>query len=159
MAMDELDEAITKTFQEDGRQSNREAARKLNISEGAVRQRLKRLQDKNLVRFDLIVDNESLGKMFSGFFRINIVPNQVEKLLQVAEKLDEVTYLVTSSGRYNVMGYIHADNQQQALDLMAKNFHSLKGINDISILPTMAQIKHDYLDTVIIAERDYSKQQ
>ena len=41
--MDELDRKITSILQQDGRASNDSIARKLNVSEGTIRRRLKRL--------------------------------------------------------------------------------------------------------------------
>ncbi len=151
--IDELDEAIIAEFQRDGRQSNREAARKLNVSEGAVRQRLKRLQDNKIVVFSLLVDTASSGNHFGAIFRINVAPNQTERFLENAESLDEVTYLVECAGRYNVAGFISTKDQRTAMKLVDKHFLSAKGVNQVDIIQLAQQIKHNFLETVIVEER------
>ena len=151
--IDELDEAIIAEFQRDGRQSNREAARRLNISEGAVRQRLKRLQANKVVVFSLLVDTASSGNHFGAVFRINVAPSQMERLLRSAEALDEVTYLVECAGRYNVAGFISTKDQRSALELVDKHFLSAKGVNRVDVIQLARQIKHNFLETVIVEER------
>lgn len=150
--IDELDDAIIEQFQEDGRQSNREVARKLDVSEGAVRQRLKRLQESQTVQFNLLIDTASSGNHFGAIFRINVAPAQTEKLLKVAEGLDEVTYLVVCAGRYNVAGFVSTRNQRAALRLFEKHFLSMKGVNRVDVIQLLKQIKHNYLETVIVEE-------
>ena len=151
--IDELDEAIIAEFQRDGRQSNREAARRLNISEGAVRQRLKRLQANKVVVFSLLVDTASSGNHFGAVFRINVAPSHMERLLRNAEALDEVTYLVECAGRYNVAGFISTKDQRSALELVDKHFLSAKGVNRVDVIQLARQIKHNFLETVIVEER------
>lgn len=151
MAIDDVSEAIIDEFQKDGRQSNREVARKLNISEGAVRQRLKRLQDSDVVRFSLLIDTASSGKHYGAVFRVNIAPDQTERFLRSIEKLDEVTYLVVCAGRYNVAGFISTNDQREALKIFEKHF-SVKGISRIDVIQFVKQIKHNYLETVIVEE-------
>ena len=53
MKIDSTDTAIIKAFQQDGRQSNREVARKLDVSEGMIRQRLKKMIKSGAIRFDM----------------------------------------------------------------------------------------------------------
>ncbi|MDE2930688.1 MAG: Lrp/AsnC family transcriptional regulator [Chloroflexota bacterium] len=155
--IDDLDEAIIAEFQYDGRQSNREVARKLNVSEGAVRQRLKRLQEKKIVAFNLLIDTASSGNHFGAIFRVNVAPNQMERLLKSAEKIDEVTYLVECAGRYNVAGFISTRDQRSALKLIDQHFLTAKGVNSVDVIQLAQQIKHNFLETVIAEERSHSE--
>lgn len=148
IAIDELDEAIIAEFQQDGRQSNREVARKLNISEGSVRTRLKRLQESGAVYFDLITDVTSQGIGYGAYLRMAVSPKYLKQTLAVAENIEEIVFLTVTAGRYNVTGSINATNRQKAVDAIDKNLRILPGITKLQILPTIHRTKHTYLETV-----------
>ena len=56
--MDEIDLKITMLLAEDGRLGNSEIARQLGISEGTVRQRLKKLIDADVVKVQAIINSD-----------------------------------------------------------------------------------------------------
>lgn len=147
ITIDTLDEAIIAAFQEDGRRSNREVARRLKVSEGTVRLRLKRLQEQKAVCFDLITDIETEGMKFAAFLRLLVAPKSLQKVLNAAEKLDIVTYLTVATGKFNILGFIHARNQDEALTIINKRIHKLPGIVKMEVLPVVHQTKHAYLET------------
>lgn len=61
--LDGTGQAIFNILRENGRVSNREVAHLLNISEGTVRQRLKKLLDRKAIRLGPIIDSEASGYM------------------------------------------------------------------------------------------------
>ncbi|MFT5501012.1 MAG: Lrp/AsnC family transcriptional regulator for asnA, asnC and gidA, partial [Woeseiaceae bacterium] len=103
MKIDAVDEAIMAAFQEDGRQSNREVARKLEVSEGSIRQRLKKLQDGGAIRFDVVTDYAQMGIDFVALFRASVEPRHLERFLKSAGQLPELCYLAAVAGRFNII--------------------------------------------------------
>ena len=61
MSFDPLDAAILDLLRQNGRMSNREIGRALDISEGTVRQRLKKLEDRKAMRLGVVIDIEAAG--------------------------------------------------------------------------------------------------
>ncbi|MYE80869.1 MAG: Lrp/AsnC family transcriptional regulator, partial [Gammaproteobacteria bacterium] len=74
MKIDGTDEAIMAVLQRDGRLSNREVARRLEISEGQVRQRLRKLFNGGAIRFDAVTDGRAMGINFVAFVKVSVEP-------------------------------------------------------------------------------------
>ncbi len=69
-------------LREDGRLSNREVARRLDVSEGTVRQRLKKLQDAGAIRIGVVTDANRVGFAVSAWVRVSVAPEHVDHALQ-----------------------------------------------------------------------------
>jgi Lrp/AsnC family transcriptional regulator for asnA, asnC and gidA len=149
MKLDAIDEAIIAAFQEDGRQSNREIARRLNISEGTVRQRLKKLTDAGAVQFDVVVDLVQMGIGFVAFVRAAVSPQHLESFLNACAKLPDVFYLAAVAGRFNVLALICTATAEDGLRLINAHVEKLSGLSDIEIRQVIGFKKHDFRETVI----------
>ena len=149
MKADAIDEAIIAALQHDGRQSNREIARRLNVSEGTVRQRLKKLTDARAVEFDVVVDLVQMGIGFVAFVRAAVTPRHLESFLNACADRPEVFYVAAVAGRFNVMALICTPTAEDGLRVINAHVDGQKGIIDIEIRQVVGFKKHDYRETVI----------
>ena len=79
--LDELDVAILRELQADGRISNVELAQRINLSPPATHTRLKRLHEQGTIRqYVALVDQEQLGYDMTCFVNITLQLHQVEEL-------------------------------------------------------------------------------
>ena len=149
MKLDSIDEAIVAAFQEDGRQSNSEIARRLNVSEGTVRQRLKKLTDTGTVQFDVVVDIGQMGIGFVAFVRAAVAPRHLESFLDACAKLPDVFYVAAVAGRFNVLALLCAPNAEDGLRLINAHLEKQRGLSEIEIRQVVGFKKHDFRETVI----------
>ena len=71
--MDDLDIEILKILIEDGRQSHENLSKRLNLSRPAVRQRVKRLEEKGLIKgYQAVVDWSRLGQNINVLIYLKI---------------------------------------------------------------------------------------
>lgn len=154
MKIDDVDEAIIAAFREDGRQSNREVARRLDLSEGTIRQRLKKLQGGGAVRFDVVSDAAHMGMNFVAYVRASVAPAHLEEMLNRMTELPEIWYAAAAVGRFNVIAVIVTESASRAMETINTGLESLAGINDIDVRPIAEQIKHDFYEIVIPKSRD-----
>src|SRR5271155_2696617 len=64
VTIDELDERIIAALREDGRVSNRDLARNLNVNEATIRSRIRRLEESETMRLVAMVDLTVAGYEF-----------------------------------------------------------------------------------------------
>lgn len=147
--LDQTDLAIIKAFQNDGRQNNREVGRQLGLSEGAIRQRLKRLQESGIVRFNLVVDTESAGLEFGALLKISVEPGTTAAFLDVLAEFPQVTYAAAMSGRYNVFAFVMARSHRDAAETVLNKIEGLPGLNELDVRVVSHQTKHAYHDTIV----------
>jgi Lrp/AsnC family transcriptional regulator, regulator for asnA, asnC and gidA len=149
MKLDAVDEAIIAALQQDGRQSNREIARCLNVSEGTVRQRLKKLADAGAVAFDVVVDLTQMGIAFVAFVRAAVSPRHLEAFLDACADQPDIFYVAAVAGRFNVLALICARTAEDGLRLINSRVETLKGVIDIEVRQVVGFKKHDFRETVV----------
>ena len=149
MKIDTVDERIMATFQADGRQSNREVARVLGVSEGTVRQRLRKLQQMGAIRFDVITDAAKMGIHFIAFVRVSVAPRYLEDFLTACAQLDDIWYLAALSGRFNVQALLCTATAGDAARMINAEVETLRGVNEIEIRQVIGQKKQDFHEIVI----------
>ncbi|MEJ5226043.1 MAG: AsnC family transcriptional regulator, partial [Anaerolineales bacterium] len=76
--MDDLDRAILHMLQEDGRAPFTQIAKKVGLSETAVRSRYKNLVEQGVVRTVSIVDPYALDFQAPALINIAVMPGQLE---------------------------------------------------------------------------------
>lgn len=157
MKIDQLDEAIIAAFQQDGRQSNREVARLLNVSEGTIRQRLRKLDNAGAIRFDVITDPQRIGIDFIAHVRFSVTPRHLEQFLVACEQMTELWYVAAVAGRYNVMAVLCTETVEQATQLINDAIERLPGVNEVQIRPVVKAIKQDIFEIVVPKETTASR--
>jgi Lrp/AsnC family transcriptional regulator for asnA, asnC and gidA len=102
--LDELGQKIIKELQEDARQSFREIGRKLKVSEGTVRNRVKSLVSTNTMKISAVPNPEKLGLNFICMMCIEVKVGTAEKVEQLLIKSPNVYYLCGCTGTYDIIG-------------------------------------------------------
>lgn len=127
--LDELDHAIIDALVRDGRQSNREAARNLGISEGAVRVRLRRLQDSGLFNIVGQCDPYLAGEV-AAWAVIGIVV-EGDGACRMAERLaamPESTIVALTAGRHDLMVMLATTTRKRLIEVVVEDIRSLPGV-------------------------------
>jgi Lrp/AsnC family transcriptional regulator for asnA, asnC and gidA len=102
--LDELGLKIIGELQEDARQSFREIGRKLKVSEGTVRNRVKGLVTADTMKISAIPNPEKLGLNFTCIMCIEVKVGAAEKVEQLLIQNPNVYYLCGCTGTYDIIG-------------------------------------------------------
>lgn len=146
---DTVDEGIMAILREDGRLSNREVARRLDVSEGTVRQRLKKLQDAGAIRIGVVTDANRVGFAVSAWVRVSVSPEHTDHALTSFSSLKEVQYVAAVVGRYNVLVVLTASNQLELMRLVNAKIESCRGVSQVDVRIIAQTVKHDIHEVVV----------
>ena len=102
--LDKLAQDIIRELQEDARQSFREIGRKLDVSEGTVRNRVKTLVGSNAMRIGAIPNPLELGLNFMCVMCIEVKAGTAEIVESHLVKSPHVYYLAGCTGTYDIIG-------------------------------------------------------
>jgi len=102
--LDELGQKIISELQEDARQSFREIGRKLKVSEGTVRNRVKGLVKSNALKISAIPNPEQLGLNFMCIMCIQVKVGSAERVEHLLIKNPNVYYLCGCTGNFDIIG-------------------------------------------------------
>ena len=144
MRTDDVDERILSLLSDDGRLSNREVARRLDISEGTVRQRLKKLEDARAIRIGAVVDPMHLGLGVGASVMVTIDPAHLSRALEAFSTLPGVAYVAAITGRFNIFVSISAANNGDLRAVVSGCVERFKGVHAIEVRQMVRIPKHEY---------------
>lgn len=146
---DAVDEGIMAILREDGRLSNREVARRLAVSEGTVRQRLKKLQDAGAIRIGVVTDANRIGLTVSAWVRVTVSPEHMQEALTTFSGLDEVRYVAAVAGRYNLLLVLTTTSQLELMRLVNAKVETVRGVSRVDVRVIAQTVKHDIHEVVV----------
>ena len=95
--IDDVSKAIIEQLQEDGRQSYATIAKRVGLSEAAVRQRVQRLLDQEVMQIVAVTDPLQVGFRRQAMIGIR-VDGDLTPVGDALSAMDEVDYVVTTAG-------------------------------------------------------------
>jgi Lrp/AsnC family transcriptional regulator for asnA, asnC and gidA len=102
MRLDDVDEAILRELQVDGRASFRQIGRTVGVSEGTVRARVRRLEGAGALRILAFVDPSRLGGSVLALMLMTVEPARERDVVAELRNWDEVTYISSLVGRFDL---------------------------------------------------------
>lgn len=135
---------------EDGRSSNREIGRRLDISEANVRQRLKKMEEAKTMRLAAVRDISTSVARAISLTRISTSPSKSDQVTSALVEMLHVSFVASTSGDYNIAAIISAENQIELTRFCHSKLLPLDGVNDVEINLTTRSIKQRYDWTRII---------
>ena len=142
--IDETDQAILALLQEDGRMPMREIARQIGVAEGTIRQRLRKLQTADALRFNLVVDPFKIGFIASAYIRIRCDAAAAPPLARHLATLDEVVFSGLMAGEWNLVAFVVAVDRGRINTLVEENIRKSRGVRFIEVLEPLDITSHRF---------------
>ncbi len=139
--IDGLDKIILRELMSNSRKSINEISKKAGISGTAVHQRLKKLQESNLISsFQMVLNPKLLGYKTLAF--IGIYLEQAIKNPEVVKKLkeiDEVIECYYTTGNWSIFIKIICKDNQHLMRLLNEKIQTINGISRTETLISLDQ--------------------
>lgn len=142
--LDTIDLKIMEALQEDGRIAFAQIAERLNVSPGMIRMRYNRMVEMGYLKVVAITNPLRMGYEAMAMIGIS---TEGRKMLEVAEKiaaLDEVVYLIMTSGRYDIMAEVFCRDRADLLRFITEKLYSIDGIRDTESFIQLKIVKEVY---------------
>lgn len=138
-----VDKAIVEQLQEDGRRPFTEVAAAVGLSEGAVRQRVRKLIDSGVMQIVAVAD-----PLRVGFSLMALVGVRVDgDLLKVADALagvPEVIYVVVTAGSFDLLVELVCHDHDHLLELLNETIRAIPGITRTETFTYLRVVKETY---------------
>ena len=125
------DDALIEILSENARLSYTKISEKLNVSETAIRKRVKQLRESGIIKkFTIEVDHKKIGLELIAFIGLDTEPSKYLSTLEKLKEFVEVKRLFTTSGDHMIMleGWF-CDNK--GLARFIKILETLEGVTDV----------------------------
>ena len=144
-AVDELDHSIIRLLQKDGRSSNRRIAADLDVSEGTVRTRIRRMEDEGMIRIQAVSDPVAFGQGANAYVGVQVDRGRVDA---VAEKLlanDSVHLLIRSLGDFDFVAVVGAGTRETLSDIILDEISAIPDVRRTETFDIWRVLKFSYL--------------
>lgn len=141
--LEEIDRFIIRALQKNGRESFRQIARDLDVSEATVRNRVKRLQEAGVMNISAIVHAANVGLDAQGFLLIRSRGGTQQEVVDQLIDIPEITYVSTCLGTYNIYAQFVTRNTTSLAELLE---YILNRVDNIDTYETFMELKTHKVD-------------
>src|SRR6476469_10791582 len=106
--LDDVSKTIIELLQHDGRKSYASIAQEVGLSEAAVRQRVQRLLDADVMQIVAVTDPLQVGFRRQAMIGIR-VDGDITPVAEALSAMREVAYVVTTAGSFDVLCEVVAE--------------------------------------------------
>lgn len=129
LELDEIDRAIVFELNEDGRVPYQQIGFRLGVSEGLVRQHVKRLRDSGAIRVMALVNPNSVGFRTLAWLGINAGGDvKVGGLADRLAQCNSITYLAVCAGRFDLLAEVACIGLHELAALIDDEIRCIQGI-------------------------------
>jgi Lrp/AsnC family transcriptional regulator for asnA, asnC and gidA len=142
--LDEIDLQIIEALRKDGRVAFAQIAEQLNVSPGMIRLRYNRLVEQGFLKVVAITNPLRMGYKTMAMIGIR---TEGSKLLDVADKvskLDEVIYMIVSSGRFDIFAEVVCRDHEDLLRFITEKLSTIAGVRESESFLHLKIIKEVY---------------
>jgi len=112
--IDSTDKTILNMLQDNARIAFRRIAEKIGVSEATVFVRVRKLQEKGVIkRFTALVSPELVGKSLTAFVLLSTDPKKLEDVLATLSRMNDVYEVYDVTGTYYAIVKIRTENREK----------------------------------------------
>jgi len=126
--LDFLDYQIVALLNRNARFSSVQLARKLNHSPRTVRNRIRRLIDKNLIQPIAVVNPQAFGYHLGVDIFCEVEVGEMDNVVQALAQMPEITYLAYSTGEQDLSAQAVFKDSDEMQSFITRRLHLVPGI-------------------------------
>ncbi len=127
ISLDAIDEQIIAELQRDGRRPYTQLAKAVGLSEAAIRQRVQRLLDAEVMQIVAVTDPMRLGLHRAAMVGIK-VDGDLRDVAEHISKFEEVVYVVLTAGTVDILAEVVVPNDEALLELLNDRIRKVPGV-------------------------------
>lgn len=142
--LDDLDRALINQLLNNGRQSNREIARHVDVTEATVRTRIRKMQEADLLRIHGQVDADMAGLVAAwAFVAVSTVGGCSDEVGAKIASLPEVITVSHTTGRHDIIFFTTTPTRSHLVRFMTEVIRRMPGV--------VSTETHEVIDTIDLA--------
>ena len=142
--LDKIDQFIIDALRQDGRVAFAQIAQQLKVSPGMIRIRYNRLVELGILKVVAVTNPLRMGMTTMAMIGLRV---EGSKLLEVANQiaaLEEVIYLVVTSGAYDIMIEVVCRNHAHLLQFLTERLYQIEGVQQSESFMHLKIVKEVY---------------
>lgn len=144
-SLSSVDSKILSLLQLDGRMPFREIARQVNVSEGTVRSRVRRLEAAGVLTIAAIADPFKLGYSIMMFSLLKIELGRHQAVIDELETWHEVTYISSCTGRADLYIQMVCRDANHLWHVLHERLPTVDGVTSVETFHEIKMHKVSYV--------------
>jgi Lrp/AsnC family transcriptional regulator for asnA, asnC and gidA len=144
LELDETDRAIVAHLQYNGRMPFTDIAARLGISEGAVRRRVKRLVESEVLQIVGIVEPQFLDWHAAAMIGVSVRAGQVDAVADQIARFPEVSYLFMASGGFDLFVEVYCRDREHMVSFLSHKLQQVPGVERTETFMILKMYKLSY---------------
>ena len=141
--LDDVNKQIIEQLQRDGRMSYAALAKVVGLSEAAVRQRVQRLLDNQVMQIVAVTDPLTLG--FARQVMVGLkVTGDMRSVAEALSQIPEVDYVVICAGAYDLLAELVCTDDDHLLTLLNDQIRAIPGVTGTETFVYLKLAKQTY---------------
>lgn len=140
--VDEVDIAIIRKLQADGRRPYAEIAAELGLSPSTVQQRANRLIEAKLLQLTAVTDPMTLGISVMATVAIKADGTMLREAAAEIAKFSEVGYVAICTGPYDILIEVACKDNDHLLDFISDKLAEVEGVREIETFLYLRIVKN-----------------
>ncbi len=142
--IDEIDLKIIREFQKDARQSYRDIAMKLKVSEGTVYNRTTKLKELGVIkRFIADIDYSALGYDLTAIIGLSVEGGHLQHIEKQIAKEPSISAVYDVTGEYDVV-LVAKFKERSGLNKLVKSLLALPEVKRTNTMIALNVVKEDH---------------
>lgn len=136
--MDDLDKSILKILSENCLTPFVRISKKLHVTEGTIRYRVRRLQKKGVLReFRAIIDPVHLGLGTAAFIAVTVLPQLMPHVAATLSSLQNVLGVYETHTYGDLLLMVRTASPSDLSDFITSKVKTIKGITGSQVVPVL----------------------
>jgi DNA-binding Lrp family transcriptional regulator len=132
--MDELDRAVLKALQKNGKLTNEELGKLLNKPSSTVRDHIKRLEEeRGIMGYSIAVDEGRIGIGADAYLAMDVPPEKMDDALSEALSAEGIVEVLHITGTRRIMLRVQAETDGDLLFFIDRKIRPL-GFRNIEVI-------------------------
>ncbi len=142
--LDEIDFKIVKFLQENARTPFTQIATELGVTERTVRMRVQQMQTEGILSLVGVVNPVKVGLRVQTLVLISAETNKLNGVIEALKKIDEVRYMVLTSGEYQLFIEILTKDYDELSEFLMKRLNCIDGIRSTNVINELKVLKSKF---------------
>ena len=127
--MDTLDRKIIRELQNNGKATSKELEKRLKVSDGTIRFRMKRMVKQKLVRITALANPFSFKDGILGFVGMELEKRTHQKTMEKISNINGVLTVCNVTGRFDLLAEFFFESRQELKKFLIEDLSKIAGIN------------------------------
>jgi Lrp/AsnC family transcriptional regulator for asnA, asnC and gidA len=142
--LDDIDRSIIEAMRKDGRVAFSQIAGQLDVSPGMIRLRYNRLVETGILKVAAISNPLRMGFKTMALIGIRVDVSRLSEIAEKISQLDEVIYLIITSGRYDLFAEVMTRDHADLLNFLSRKLSSIDGVRESESFMHLKIVKEVY---------------